>query len=132
MIPGIEFSLAVTFAYLSGMVVNFGFSKWLVFESANTGKTKREAVKFFIVASIGLLVTVFVSWASLLYLETMGLPDLLLQNLIGIQDRLDTIAHLMGMAVGLIANFLGHEIVSFKETGIWKKIQKNLDQNIQK
>ncbi len=123
MIPGVNFLFAVTLAYISGMIVNFISSKWIVFASAQTGKTKREAVKFIFIALLGLIATVIVSDTCLHILKSYGLPEMVTQNLVGIESQFNTLAHLTGMAVGLVANFLGHELVSFKETGMWTKFK---------
>lgn len=125
-IPGIGFELAVTLAYITGMLVNFAFSKWITFQAGSSGRGKREAVKFFLVASLGLLVTVTVSAAALRILEWLqpAIHESLALQLS--QKSLASMAHLCGMGAGLIANFIGHELVSFRETGVGDKIKAAL------
>ncbi len=122
-IPGVNFEIAVALAYVSGMMVNFAFSKWITFQAASSGRFKREAIKFFAVASLGLLVTVGISAGALRFLHWIGpsvAPNLPLE---ADQETLAAVAHLVGMAAGLVANFIGHELVSFRSTGIGDKLK---------
>ncbi|MCB1173204.1 MAG: GtrA family protein [Leptospiraceae bacterium] len=125
MIPGVHFLVAVTLAYLTGMVVNFISSKWLVFDSGQSGRTRREAVKFLFIAILGLFVTVIVSAIALWILKQSTMGQFLVKWITTSADFADprpTIAHALGMLAGLLANFVGHEFLSFKETGIWDRI----------
>lgn len=125
MIPGVSFMIAVTLAYIAGMIVNFAFSKWFVFDSGNSGRTRREAIKFILIALLGLLVTVFFSELAIYMLKSEKYTSLinnLLPHITQIENYYPMIAHLFGMFVGLLANFLGHELLSFKQTGIWEKL----------
>ena len=122
-IPGVNFEIAVALAYVTGMMVNFAFSKWITFQAASSGRFKREAVKFFAVASLGLLVTVGISAGALRFLQWMGPSIAPRLPLKADEETLAAVAHLVGMAAGLVANFIGHELVSFRETGIGDKIK---------
>lgn len=128
-IPEVNFEFAVALAYISGMIVNFGFSKWITFDAGSSGKFKREALKFFAVAGLGLLVTVAISAAAIRILEhTIGQnqPALPVETS---QETLAAMAHLAGMAAGLVANFFGHELISFRSTGIGDKLKDLLSKH---
>jgi putative flippase GtrA len=124
-VPGVNFEFAVALAYLTGMLVNFAFSKWITFQAGASGRFRREAIKFFLVAAMGLVVTVLVSAGALRALEILyeSWSDWPME-LDG--ETLETLAHLAGMAAGLLMNFVGHELLSFRETGIWDRMRSLL------
>ena len=121
-LPGVSFEGAVALAYISGMAVNFAFSKWITFQAAESGRLRREAIKFLVVASVGLLTTLTVAAAALraFLWAAPGFEDRV--GLSFDRQTLAALAHLAGMAAGLVANFLGHELISFRRTGIAERI----------
>ncbi len=121
-IMGLQFELAVALAYISGMAVNFAFSKWITFDSGQSRRFNREILKFFAVSSVGLGVTVLVSAVAVRILMYYLLGQRMFSFMIE-EESLAMVAHLAGMAAGLVVNFLGHELLSFRETGIAGRIQ---------
>jgi putative flippase GtrA len=111
-----EFATSVVLAYCTGMIVNFSLSKLFVFGARKSGNTWREGIKFLIVAGAGLAVTTLVSLAAVWAMQWRPvLSDAPLQY---------TIAHACGMAAGFVANFGGHKLVSFRETGLWARLRR--------
>lgn len=109
-----SFTVSVVLAYCTGMIVNFALSKLFVFGARSSGNTLREFVKFLAVALTGLLFTTGVSVAAAWALESFT----------SLESRLLFAgAHACGMAAGFAANFAGHRLFSFRETGLWKRIQ---------
>lgn len=111
--------ISVGLAYLTGMVVNFVLSKYVTFQAQESGRTKRELVKFVAIALVGLVATVagsYVTYEILIVLRPY-VPNLKLSD-----DLLRTFAHLTGMGLGLIVNFIGHDRISFTQTGLWDRI----------
>lgn len=109
-----NFEISLIMAYCTGLIFNFSLSKKFVFNSKESGKTLREFIKFFLVASGGLIAlyisSVFVFWLSNLYFSSYP-----------IQLR-KSVSHIIGIGVGFILNFVGHKFFSFRSSGIWKFI----------
>ncbi|MCB1302761.1 MAG: GtrA family protein [Leptospiraceae bacterium] len=122
-IPGVNFEIAVALAYLTGMIVNFAFSKWITFQAASSGRFRREAVKFFLIASLGLIVTVAISAGALRFFAYAAArwSQVVPSNFD--DDIRAATAHLIGMGAGLVMNFFGHEMLSFRETGIYDRLK---------
>ncbi len=109
-----SFGVSVIFAYCTGMLVNFSLSKLFVFEARHSGKTWRELAKFLVVAGLGLLFTYGVSISAAWFLDGLALGFS--------QELTHTAAHIAGMGAGFVANFIGHKLISFRETGIWDRM----------
>ena len=119
--PTLAYVAGVALAYLTGMVVNFVLSKYVTFQAHGSGRTRREAAKFLAIALLGLLTTVLGSYAAYFALTMANgrvfvvvLPDQLMR----------TGAHLCGMALGLVVNFVGHDRFSFRATGMWDRLMQ--------
>ncbi len=111
-----EFAASVVLAYCTGMIVNFSLSKLFVFDARKSGNTWREGIKFLLVAGAGLAVTTGVSLAVVWAFKLRPSFSETLQY---------TIAHACGMGAGFVANFGGHRLVSFRETGLWARLRKD-------
>lgn len=110
------FGTSVVLAYCTGMFVNFSLSKLFVFDARTSGRTWREFTKFIAVASLGLVVTYGVSMGGVWFFERWSF---------GISVELyHTLAHVAGMGAGFVANFIGHKLISFRETGLWDAFRK--------
>ena len=136
----VAFNVAVALAYFTGMIVNFATSKWITFKSADTGRGKREAIKFVIIAAIGLVINVVVAAYALILLQNM-IPETMQADFIAMiqsmnpasrmapaemySSLIETTAHLIGIGIGLVFNFAGHQMLSFQNTGLWDKITGN-------
>lgn len=115
------FNAGVTLAYVTGMLVNFATSKWITFKAADSGRGKREAIKFFVIALIGLVVNVVVSEYTLYYIQQWPALSLPIDSI----QLIEGFAHLAGIGVGLIFNFAGHQLLSFQNTGLWDRLTGN-------
>lgn len=119
----VSYFVSVTLAYLTGMVVNFGLSKYITFQAKSSGRTRRELIKFLTIGLLGLLTTVAGSFLG--YGIGQHLAPLLQAAPVSLavsDEALRTLGHLFGMGLGLIVNFVGHDRVSFRSTGLWDRI----------
>lgn len=125
----LRFSLAVVLAYFTAMIVGFTLTKMFAFGAKDSGNTTREAIKFFIVSMVALLVTLIMSVAALIlnnYLfETY--PQFHNKVLTALKGTYKFInrefaSHLFGIGFGFFANYFGHKFVTFKTTGYWEKM----------
>lgn len=111
--------VSVAAAYLTGMIVNFVLSKYVTFQAQESGRTQREIIKFVAIALIGLVATVagsFVAYETLVVV-VRELPGLKFSD-----DLLRTLGHVAGMGIGLVVNFIGHDRLSFRQTGLWDRV----------
>jgi putative flippase GtrA len=128
---GIRFSLSVTLAYATGMVVGFVLTKMFAFGARNSGNTYREMVKFAMVSAVALLVTLAFSLVFLAlfnwYFEYDPVNhEFISTNImklgIPVINR-ELASHLGGTGFGFFANFFGHKFFTFKSTGYYDKIK---------
>lgn len=117
----INFSYSVVIAYILGHFVNFALSAKYIFP--RNISLKFAFVRFSIVASFGLVVALFVSVATLFVLETLTptfYTHLQAHSLLGSytdfllhQKHLEFVAHVCGVGMSFICNYLGHKYFSF-------------------
>ena len=111
------FNWSVFAGYLTATVVSFVPAKIFAFSAKGSGNTKRESIKFLIIALLALGVQLGVSSLTL---------DLIAKNLLSsyslfIQEKF---SHLAGMGCSFLANFYGHKFLTFRSTGIYDKIKE--------
>ena len=103
------FNWAVTVAYFTGMLVNFCLSSLFVFSCYCRSNTASIFIKFVIVASIGMTITVTVA-ALLLHLLSC-------QNWLSLEIS-KLLAHITGIGSAFFASFIGHRYFTYRHTGI--------------
>lgn len=114
---GFSFGTSVFFGYLTATVVSFIPTKRFAFSAGKTGNTKREAIKFLIIALIALLVQVYVSAFTLKFVAEPLFPGS------GIQFWREKGSHVVGMGLSFLANYFGHKLLTFRSTGVYDKIR---------
>lgn len=112
-----SFSTSVFLGYLTATVVSFMPTKRFAFSAGKTGNTKREAVKFLIIALVALLVQVYVSAFTLKFVAEPLFPGS------GIQFWREKGSHVVGMGLSFLANYFGHKLLTFRSTGVYDKIR---------
>jgi putative flippase GtrA len=98
-----DFSLAVFFAYITGMISAFILAKLFVFKTG-TQTTSRSLLWFTLINLIALLQTWIVS---------LGLAHYLLPAL-GMNLFVEEIAHAVGLMVPVFTSYIGHKQWSFR------------------
>lgn len=99
----VDFSSAVLFAYLTGMVTAFLLAKAFVF--ANSRQSLGRSGFFFILVN---MVALLQTWAI-----SLGLAHYLFPWL-GVSRFAEEIAHAVGIAVPAVSSYLGHKYWSFR------------------
>ncbi|WP_110581792.1 GtrA family protein [Helicobacter cinaedi] len=117
----ISFSSSVIIAYILGHFVNFALSARYIF-SRNISLSL-AFIRFSIVALFGLLIALFVSVGTLWFLQSFytTLQDFIQscpflaphKSFLLHQKHLEFVAHISGVGVGFICNYLGHKYFSF-------------------
>lgn len=123
---GISYNDSIIYSYLIGFVVGFILTKLFAFDARKTSKTRREMVKFFIVALISLGITYYFSTGSLYLLtEVLMVPIYEWQ----IPFTLKTIninqmfCYGIGMGFSFVSNYILHKTFTFKSTGFYDRLK---------
>jgi putative flippase GtrA len=107
------FAWSVFWAYMISTAASFLPAKLWAFSAQSTGNTKREWLKFFMVASIALGVQEAVSISALKWIANPHFSEYSL-------FLREKGSHVVGMGCSFIANFLGHRFFTFRTTGLNK------------
>jgi putative flippase GtrA len=99
----VEFPLAVTFAYLTGMVTAYVLARQFVFKDSQQS-VKSSATRFVLVNVVAIAQTWLISMSLAYYL----LPWL------GVRTHVAEIAHAAGVVVPVFTSYLGHKRWSFR------------------
>jgi putative flippase GtrA len=110
------YSWSVFFGYMTATVVSFIPQKLFAFSAKESGNTKRESIKYLVIAGSALIIQVVISSLAVRYVSEPFLPNSSLM----FQEK---IAHLVGMGFSFFANFFGHKFLTFRSTGIYNKIK---------
>lgn len=98
-------------AYFTGMICNYLLSRKYVFSSYNGATMGRTFTKFAFVALLGLVITTLVSMLAL---------EIFLANSWGKEQWAKAAAHCLGIGAAFFVSFLGHNFLTFRETGVAK------------
>lgn len=99
----VDFSAAVIFAYITGMITAFVLAKLFVFKESQ--QSLHKSALFFILVN---LVAIVQTWGI-----SMGLAHYLLPFL-GVTRYVPEIAHATGVAVPVFTSYIGHKHWSFR------------------
>ena len=99
----LDFSMAIVFAYIAGMITAFVLAKVFVFTTSRQS-LQRSAVFFVLVNLIAILQT----WLISMGLACYALPAL------GITLFVREIAHAIGVVVPVFTSYIGHKRWSFR------------------
>jgi putative flippase GtrA len=98
-----SFPAAIVLAYLVGMAVAFVLMRQFVFPGRGKAVAP-QIVKFTIVNVLAVAQTLVIS----LVLARWALPAL------GVEQQVEAIAHLIGVAVPIFTSYLGHRMATFR------------------
>ena len=99
----VDFSSAVIFAYITGMITAFVLAKLFVFKKSL--QSVHRSILFFVLVN---LVAIAQTWGI-----SMGLAHYLLPYL-GVTLYIQEIAHATGVAVPVFTSYIGHKRWSFR------------------
>lgn len=114
----LEFYLAVSFAYITGMFFNYYFNKRYNFRSGNRNFI-REFNTFFIVSAIGLILVNIFSFFFLKLFSKIGVN----------QKYIDTLSHVLAVFLVGMYSFIAHKYLTFQDgiiTGLKKYVSVSL------
>lgn len=110
------FNLSVFAGYLTATVVSFIPAKVFAFSAKESGNSKRESIKYLIIATVALGIQVGISSLALDYIANPFFSNLSL-------FLREKGSHVVGMGFSFFANFYGHKFLTFRSTGVYDKIK---------
>lgn len=110
------FNLSVFAGYLTATIVSFIPAKIFAFSAKESGNSKRESIKYLIIAAVALGIQVGISSLTLDYVANPFFGDLSLF----VREKG---SHIVGMGFSFFANFYGHKFLTFRSTGVYDKIK---------
>lgn len=113
---GLAFNLSVFFGYLTATIVSFIPQKVFAFSAKESGNTRRESIKYVIIAFSALGIQIGISNLALHYITNPYLGGY------SVKVR-ETLAHVIGMGFSFFANFYGHKMLTFRSTGIYDRVK---------
>ena len=111
-----DFATSVFLGYLTATIVSFVPTKRFAFSAGKTGNTGREAIKFLVIALVALVVQVYVSKFTLIWIANPLFPGL--SSFWREKGSL-----VVGMGLSFLANYFGHKLLTFRSTGMYDKIR---------
>ncbi len=99
----LDFSTAIVFAYISGMIVAFVLVKCFVFTASKN--SIHHSIMYFVLVNVLSLST---TWATSISLVYYVLPFL------GVVKYVKEIAHGVGLAIPAFLSYFGHKYLTFK------------------
>ncbi len=109
-------NLSVLAGYITATIVSFIPAKVFAFSAKESGNSKRESIKFLIIAAVAMGVQVGVTSLTFDYIANPFFPDFSL-------FLREKASHVVGMGFSFFANFYGHKFLTFRSTGIYERIK---------
>lgn len=99
----VDYPQAIVLAYLVGMLVAFVLMRGHVFQGSGQGLGS-QVLKFSAVNALAVVQTLLIS----VVLARWVLPSF------GVQQHVEAIAHLVGVAVPIVTSYFGHKYMTFR------------------
>lgn len=110
------FNLSVFAGYLTATIVSFIPAKVFAFSAKESGNSKRESIKYLIIAIVALGIQVGISSLTLDYIANPFFSNFSL-------FLREKGSHVVGMGFSFFANYYGHKFLTFRSTGVYDKIK---------
>lgn len=123
---GLTFNQSINVAYPVSLVVGFILTKLFAFNVRNTNQTRREMVKFVMVAMFSWGVTwVFAVGSLYVSTQVLGIPITQIQlwfsqKTVNINEM---ICYIIGQGFSFMSNYLLHKTFTFKSTGFYDRLK---------
>ncbi|CAG4994422.1 hypothetical protein DYBT9275_01388 [Dyadobacter sp. CECT 9275] len=122
----ISWSDSIIPSYMVGFVAGFILTKLFAFDARKSNQTRREMVKFFMVALISLAVTqLFTVGSFKLATEYLGM-EIYKVKLPFAKKEVNVTemgSYLTGMGFSFISNYILHKTFTFKSTGFYNRLK---------
>ena len=121
----LSYSTAISLAYLISFVVGFVLTKMFAFDARNTNQTRREMLKFMMVATASWGITVFFSVTTLKFVEASLDKNTIILPFLSKPMNLNELGcQIVGMGVSFVFNYILHKTFTFKSTGFYDRLKR--------
>jgi putative flippase GtrA len=123
----ISYLQSLTIGYLVAFVVGFFLTKIFAFNVKNRSKSKREMIKFALVAVLSFCITVYGS-AALFRLSVLvaGVYKVIIPFSVKVVDVNKLFSQLACMGISFISNYTLHKRFTFQDTGFYDRLKRLL------
>ena len=120
----LDFKQSIIPAYTASFVVGFALTKLFAFDARKTNQTRREMVKFLMVAVFSGFVTyVFSVGANYISDNFFNKYQYLLPYSDKIVNVNQMVCYVVGMGFSFISNYILHKTFTFKSTGFYNRLK---------
>lgn len=120
----VSFLVSVGLSYLVGMIAGFVLTKLFAFDARRSNQTRREMVKFVMVALFSGLVTIlgagFAEMISDSFFQTYKYQIPSSNKLVNINEMG---SYIFGMGCSFISNYTLHKTFTFRSTGFYDRLK---------
>lgn len=121
----LSFDDTVSFAYFISFIVGFVLTKMFAFDARNTNQTRREMLKFLLVALASWQITVFFSSLTLNVVNEKFGQNTLMVPIISKPMNLNELgSQVVGMGFSFVFNYVLHKTFTFKSTGFYDRLKR--------
>lgn len=121
----LSFDDTVSFAYFISFIVGFVLTKMFAFDARNTNQTRREMLKFLLVALASWQITVFFSSLTLNVVNEKFGQNTLIVPIISKPMNLNELgSQVVGMGFSFVFNYVLHKTFTFKSTGFYDRLKR--------
>lgn len=120
----LTFQQSIWPSYLASFVVGFTLTKLFAFDARRTNQTRREMVKFLMVALFSGFVTDI--FTRIAYHISSNNFDVFLYQLPGSSKEINVnemICYIIGMGFSFMSNYILHKTFTFKSTGFYNRLK---------
>lgn len=125
---GLTFQQSIWPSYLVSLIVGFILTKLFAFDARRTNQTRREMIKFFMVAIFSGFVTDLFARLSYMisnsYFQTyeLHLPG---AKTINVNEM---VCYIIGMGFSFMSNYILHKTFTFKSTGFYDRLKALIEE----
>jgi putative flippase GtrA len=112
-------------AYFIAFVAGFWLTKMFAFDAKQSNKTRREMIKYVLVASVAGGVMVLMASIMLDNILNVYFPYGIIAPIGFVKKPNGLIAQLTGAGFSFITNYIGHKTITFKSTGFYNRLKSN-------
>ncbi|QRR01048.1 GtrA family protein [Dyadobacter sandarakinus] len=123
---GISWSDSIIPSYMVGFVVGFVLTKLFAFDARRSNQTRREMIKFFMVALISLGVTKIFTVGSFELATSyfgLGIYEVKIPFAKKAVNVTEMGSYLVGMGFSFVSNYILHKTFTFKSTGFYNRLK---------
>jgi putative flippase GtrA len=109
-------NLSVFAGYLTATIVSFIPTKIFAFSAKESGNSKRESIKFLLIAVVAMGIQVAITSLTFDYIANPFFNN----SSLFMREKG---SHVVGMGFSFFANYYGHKFLTFRSTGVYDKIK---------